>query len=313
MYLEQLECLVEVAKTGSLTGAANNLHISLSAVSQSISALEAELGVVLFTRSRVGSVPTAEGQRIIKKAFEIIGKVQELRNEAAGSSRTQSGELRLVTIPGPLSLAIDVIMNFKQDYPGIAMTIAEKSTTDIMDDIRHNRADLGLTVLAEQEAKGLAGLSFGKLMEARMVVAVSRQHALAYESPFDPSQLGALPLILYQDETVKSYMDQAESKYGPFNVLFSTNNTETIRKAVCEGMAATVGLDFSFLGLPSYIRGELALLPLSVPGQRTVYLGWLHAEEKHFSNPSRLFIERLQAEMEQLRAVAAIKNNNGPK
>lgn len=52
LNMEQLEYVVEAAKTGSLSKAAQRYYVSLSAVSQAISILEAELGLVIFTRSR---------------------------------------------------------------------------------------------------------------------------------------------------------------------------------------------------------------------------------------------------------------------
>jgi len=302
MYLEQLECVVEVAKTGSLTGAAQNLHITLSAVSQSVSSLEAELGIVLFTRSRAGSVPTAEGKRIIKKAIDILAHVRELKDEAGAYAEVQSGKLSLATIPGPLSLVIDVIMDFKRDYPGITLELLEEGTAEILEHIRHNKVDLALTVQIEDGFNRQSGLSFGKLKEAHMVVAVGRRSPLALNSSVHPSELARHPLVLYKDETVKSYMDELQSQFGPFNILFSTNNTDVIRKVVMEGAAATVGLDFSFIGLPAREGGEIITLPLEFPGLKPIYLGWLRAEEKHFTNASRLFIDRLKHALDAMNA-----------
>lgn len=78
MNLEQLEYIVQVAKTGSFTKAAEHSHVTLSAISQSISMLESELGVSLFHRSRgLGAVPTPEGRALIVKAHEALVALQE--------------------------------------------------------------------------------------------------------------------------------------------------------------------------------------------------------------------------------------------
>lgn len=301
MNLEQLECVVEVAKTGTLTGAARNLHITLSAVSQSISALETELGVVLFKRSRAGSEPTPEGQRIVRLAFEIAGKVQELRNEAAGFSRDQAGELKLATSPGSLSLAVDAVIGFKKEYPRISVEIVETGTAEIEDDIRHNRADIGLTVLHEERSGPIPGLVFGKLTEAKMVVAVSRRSPLAHGKTVKPRELAGLPLVLYKDETVKACMERIRAACGPITILFSTNNTEAIRKSVQEGIAGTVGLDFTVAGQQACMQEEIVTLPLELPDPEPIYLGWLRSEEKPFSNAARLFIDKLKDALEALR------------
>lgn len=114
MHLEQLEYIVEIAKAGSLTKAAQNKHVTLSAISQSLSSLEAELGIALFTRSRLGAVPTSEGRVIIKKAFEVLSKIEEIQEEAQSSANTLSGELRLATIPGPMDLLVNAVSSFKR-------------------------------------------------------------------------------------------------------------------------------------------------------------------------------------------------------
>ncbi|NGY80006.1 LysR family transcriptional regulator [Bacillus megaterium] len=67
MNIEQLKHIVEIDKTGSLKEAAGNLHITLPALSQSIKNLEKELNIMIFHRSRRGSIPTEEGHRLIER------------------------------------------------------------------------------------------------------------------------------------------------------------------------------------------------------------------------------------------------------
>ncbi|KIL40976.1 LysR family transcriptional regulator [Gordoniibacillus kamchatkensis] len=301
MHLEQLECVVEVAKTGSLTNAAQNLHVTLSAVSQSISNLEAELGVTLFTRSRQGAAPTAEGQVIIKKAFEIIGKIKELKDAARdyASTSTESGELRLATIPGPLSLYLDTLIRFKKDYPQIRIEVSEKGSQEIIDDIRHNKADLGVIVLFEHLLKKNVGLATGRLLEGRMVACVSRHSPLSLNRSITPEELRKQSLALYNDDYVKWYMEQFQAEFGQVNVLFTTNNTDAIFRALAEGNAATVGLDFSLAKIPQAVKGDLVILDLEVPHPEPIYLGWIRAENTHFSKAAWLFIDKLSYELQK--------------
>lgn len=71
MHLEQLKYIVEVAKTRSISIAAQNLHVSQSTISKAITNLEQELSIHLFTRSRLGAQPTTEGKNIIKKPMKL--------------------------------------------------------------------------------------------------------------------------------------------------------------------------------------------------------------------------------------------------
>ncbi|WP_113927598.1 LysR family transcriptional regulator [Bacillus sp. P14.5] len=63
MNIEQIKYILEVSKEGSITKAAERLHLSPSALSQSITQLEKELGVTIFSRSRKGTTPTSEGKK----------------------------------------------------------------------------------------------------------------------------------------------------------------------------------------------------------------------------------------------------------
>ncbi len=299
MHLEQLECIIEVAKTGSLTNAAQNLHVTLSAVSQSISNLEAELGVSLFHRSRQGTVPTAEGQIIIKKALEIMSSIQELKDEARSFSSTEQGELRLATIPGPLSLYLDTLIQFKKDYPQILMEISEKGTQEIIDDVRYNKVDLGLIILFEHLLQNNnLGLTFGQLLKGKMVVCLSRKSPLSLQRSISPEELCSQSLVLYKDDYVKYYMDQFQSNYGKVNILFTTNNQDAIFRALHERNLATVGLDFSLAKLPQIKSGEFVILELKIENPEPVFLGWIRAEEKRFSKAETIFIQKLSYELQ---------------
>ncbi|WP_028777092.1 LysR family transcriptional regulator [Shimazuella kribbensis] len=299
MHLEQLECIIEVAKTGSLTNAAKNLHVTLSAVSQSISHLEKELSITLFKRSRQGTVPTAEGEIIIKKAFEIMSKVQELKDQANDFSNMQTGELRLATIPGPLSLYLDTLIQFKSSYPQIQMEISEKGTQEIIDDIRKNKVDLGLIILFENLLQKNPHLTFGHLLKGKMVVCVSRKSPLSLLRTISPAQLLQQSFVFYNDDYMKWYMEKYQKTYGNANILFTTNNQDAIFQALHEENIVTIGLDFSFVKLPQVKNGELVLLEIDIPRPEPIYLGWVRAEEKRFSKAETIFIQKLQYELQK--------------
>ncbi|MGE6230368.1 LysR family transcriptional regulator [Paenibacillus chitinolyticus] len=297
MHLEQLEYIVEVAKTGSITSAARNLHVSLSAVSQSITHLEGELGVVLFARSRMGAVPTAEGKVIIRKAFEVLSKLDELKEAARGWGETLSGELRIGTIPGPMSLLVDAVAGFKQDYPLVRMEIAEKGSQEILDDIRHNRLDIGFIILFESLLKKSEGVTFERLLEGKMVVAMSDKSPLAYRGIVTPEMLRAQPVVLYNDEYVRWFMNRFAAEHGEVDILFTTNNTDAIRKAVEEQNAVTVGMDYSFRRewTPLFTEVNMLTAELEFKAGQPVYLGWVRAEGRHFPRVSKTFVERLRS------------------
>ncbi|MFS0918262.1 LysR family transcriptional regulator [Brevibacillus sp. 179-C 1.1 NHS] len=299
MHFEQLEYIVEIAKAGSLTKAAQNKHVTLSAISQSLSSLESELGVTLFTRSRIGAVPTPEGRIIIKKAFEALGKIQEIWEEAQNYTNTLSGDLRLATIPGPLSLLVNAVSSFKKDYPLIRTELAEKGTQEILEDILQDKLDIGLIIIHKhllKKSEGL-GLVFEPLVEGKMVVGVGKNSALAYQTSITPDELRHYPFVLYNDAYVRSFVDDFAENYGPVEILFTSNNTDAILGAIRQNLAVTIGLDYSFMHEHPLRDAELITLDLDIPYQQPVYLGWVRSAERHFSRISMSFINRLQHDL----------------
>ncbi|OKP83486.1 LysR family transcriptional regulator [Paenibacillus helianthi] len=293
MNLEQIEYIVEVAKKGSFTKAAQDLHVTLSAISQSISLLETELGMTLFTRSRgLGAVPTIEGNQIIQKASEVLLKVNELKEEAKSCSNTLSGELKIATIPGPMHLLVDVVSTFKEDYPQVRIEIFEKGPREILYDLEHSNIDIGLIVLAEDFIERSEHLTFEKLLEGRMVVGVSKDSPLAFEKKITPEQLVGQPLVLYDDEDLWDHTKALISRFGQANILFTTNNTKAIQNAVNRGLAITIGLEYSFTD----ILPEIVPIAFDMPSLTPVQYGWVLHKGKHPSQVSKRFIQRLQME-----------------
>lgn len=298
MNLDQLEYIVEVAKTGSLTRAAQNSHVTLSAISQSISMLESELELTLFTRSRgLGAVLTAEGKAIVSKANEVLKKVNELKEEAQSYSNTLSGQLKIATIPGPMHLLVDIVSKFKRDFPNVKIEIFEKGPTEILDHIRHNKIDIGLIALSEKLIEKNHGLSFERLLKGKIVAGVNKNSPLVLEKTITPEKLVNQTLVLYDDDHIREYMTKFISSYGDVNILFISNNTQAIENAVHEGLAITIGLDYSFKNkAPHQIHGIIPI-ELESPNIEPIYYGWVLPEEKHASQISKRFLNRLKFEL----------------
>lgn len=300
MNLEQCENIVEVAKIGSLTKAAQNRHITLSAISQSITLLESELGVILFTRSRgLKAVPTAEGQAIISKANEVLMKVNELKEEAQIYSNTLSGHLRIATIPGPMHLLVKVISNFKEDFPNVKIEIFEKGPKDILDHVLQNEMDIGLMVSPEGVSEKHQGIVFERLMEGKIVVGVHPNSPLALHTMIRPENLVGQTLVLYDDYYIQDYVKRYLSNVGPVNILFVSNNTRAIESAVAKGLAITIGLDYSFIKTSESSHQDMKTIELQSPDSHMIYFGSVVPAGKHASQIARRFINRLKYEFEE--------------
>jgi DNA-binding transcriptional LysR family regulator len=87
MTFQQLQYLLEVRQTKSISKAAANLFVSNSSVSASISNLEDEMGFPIFTRSQKGLVPTKKGLQILNHA-ERICRIYDEMNDVKNNNLT---------------------------------------------------------------------------------------------------------------------------------------------------------------------------------------------------------------------------------
>lgn len=88
MTFQQLQYLLEVSNSGSVTKAAKKLFVSYSSISISISNLEKELGYPLFTRTQKGLVPTPQGEKVLVYANQICQAYSQLNAIEQESKRT---------------------------------------------------------------------------------------------------------------------------------------------------------------------------------------------------------------------------------
>src|SRR5580692_7106761 len=91
MDLKQLKALVTVVETGSVTRAAELLHLVQPAVTRQVRSLEHELGVPLFERTRHGMRPTAAGLTFADRARRALNELDRARAEIAPAPGVVAG------------------------------------------------------------------------------------------------------------------------------------------------------------------------------------------------------------------------------
>ena len=122
MRLEQLEFFLAIARFGSFSMAAENLHISQPALSKAIKLLEGELGVRLFLRIAGGAVLTREGETLLPLAQKVMDSVSALQETAGRLYGDQVRQLagRVIVYSGPTimdTFLYECIKKFKELFP----------------------------------------------------------------------------------------------------------------------------------------------------------------------------------------------------
>lgn len=172
-HLSQYKIFYEVARTGNISKAAKELYISQPAISKSISKLEENLGISLFSRNSRGVSLTIEGEMLyshISTAFESISigekqikKIKELN----------IGKLRIgASTTLCKGILLSYLNDFIQKYPHVTINIASQPSSETANMLEQDILDLGLITMPEAQKS----LSFKPIMEIHDIFVSSPEY-----------------------------------------------------------------------------------------------------------------------------------------
>jgi DNA-binding transcriptional LysR family regulator len=176
MDLRQLSHFVAVAEDGSFTRAARRSNIVQSGISASIAALEREIGVTLFQRTKHRAELTAAGRALLVEARRALAAVAAGRVAALAADASVSGRLRIgaarVT-PKRVQLP-RIIHEFQTANPEVDLIVRERASVDF-DDLRNGNLDLVIGPSPGEEA----GVTSIPLSSSTFMLACADTHPLA--------------------------------------------------------------------------------------------------------------------------------------
>lgn len=145
LSLVHLRVLAAVARHGSVTEAAKQLHYSQPSVSHHLSRLEKATGVKLVQRVGRGIRLTPEGQLLANRATEILGRVEAAANELAAQVGLQAGRVRLAANASALSTIVPkAAAMLAGAHPGLELSLIERHPVEGLQMLRHGEIDVAL-------------------------------------------------------------------------------------------------------------------------------------------------------------------------
>ena len=145
LNLVHLRILAAIARHGSVTEAARELHYSQPSVSHHLSRLEAETGVKLVQRVGRGIRLTPEGRLLAHRAAEIVGRVDAATHELAAQVGLQAGRVRLAANASVLSTIVPAAAERLADtYPGIELSLVDGHPVEALEMLRHGEIDVAV-------------------------------------------------------------------------------------------------------------------------------------------------------------------------
>ena len=157
MELRHLRYFVAVAEELHFTRAALRLNIAQPPLSQQIRALEGELGVQLFLRTRRSVALTDAGQALLVRAREMLAAAQSLPGELQRVARGEVGLLRIgFSSTLPLTKVLrDVVADHRRTHPDVALNLREMHSQQQFDGLLRGELDVGLVRYNESAPEGI--------------------------------------------------------------------------------------------------------------------------------------------------------------
>jgi DNA-binding transcriptional LysR family regulator len=150
--IKQIECFLTIAELGSFSRASKRLNTAQPALSQAIKDLEAELGVRLFDRTTRSVELTEAGREFEPSAAKALEDLQLAVDGVHELAERRRGRVRVAAPPLLAAVVLPpAIAEFRVQFPGISIQIADVGTEQIIDRVRRGKADCGIGTFAASE------------------------------------------------------------------------------------------------------------------------------------------------------------------
>lgn len=269
MEIRVLRYFLEIAREGSMTAAAEVLHVSQSALSKQMKELEDELGKKLFRRGSRSVSLTDEGMLLRRRAEDILDMVDKTTEEFRAIDDIQGGDVYLGCAESHLIAHIArKIKHFKERYPLFRYHIISGDRTVVLDRLDRGLLDFGVVVEMPDPDKyqylELPGCDTWGVM-------MPKEHPLAAKEAIRAEDLYGEELICSEQSMESDIPRWCGKKADRLNFTGSTNLAYNGAVFVKEGLGLM--LSFKYLVAPSEENG-LVFRPLEPKLENRMYLIW---------------------------------------
>jgi len=292
MEIRVLRYFLAIAREGSITNAANYLHVTQPTLSRQIKELEEEVGQKLFIRGSHNMKLTQEGFILRKRAEEIVSMVDKTEAEFRSMESTVAGD---IYIGGGETRAIsyiaDVVRELREEYPDIKYHLHSGNEADVTERLDRGLIDFGILVqpadLTKYDCLHLPA-------EDTWGVVMRKDSPLAEKPSITRQDLRELPLILSRQAIAgrkedNEFINWFGSDFDKLNIVTTFNLMYNAAIMVEAGIGYAVGID----GITNTdVNSPLCFRPLEP--RMTAGLDVIWKKYQVFTPAAELFLQRLQ-------------------
>jgi DNA-binding transcriptional LysR family regulator len=204
MELRQLRAFVAVAEDGTFTRAAERLGVVQPAVSQAVSRLEAELGLVLVERTSRRVALTGAGAAFLPEARGVLARLERAERAAADLAAGETGVVRLASTAGAPELVHALAARLSAAHPGVRIELARSRRSSKLRAVLDGEIDVALV----HSAPPTPGIAFTEVWSEAWRVVAAAGHPRAAGDSVPLAVLARDPLVLVAGEGTAGVRDQ---------------------------------------------------------------------------------------------------------
>lgn len=292
MEFRQLQYVIQIAVDKNFSRAAEKLHIAQPSLSQQLSKLEKEIGVLLFQRNTNSVELTHAGSVFVEKAQKVIDMIGQIKIEMDDISQMRKGKLIIGSLPITGSHILPLVLPvFQSRYPEIEIVLIEDTSANLEILTSKGQTDVSLLSIPIEEKS----LVYKSVIEEEIRLAVPPQHPLALsnteDAAIDIRKLKDEPFVIlkkgqgFRQITIDLCQDAG---FTP-TIVFESSNIETVQSLVAAGMGIAFVPDMVTRTKWSHFAPRY--LNLSQHPSRTVVIAY--RQGRYLSKAAEAFIDTI--------------------
>ncbi|MCD4505449.1 LysR family transcriptional regulator [Chromobacterium piscinae] len=238
--LDELKAFATVVDTGSITAAAQQLDLTVSATSRSLSRLEEKLKTTLLRRTTRRLELTEEGRAFLQNARAIIDSVDRAEEQMLARRDQPSGRLRIdAASPFMLHVIVPLVRGYRERYPQVEL---ELNSNEGIIDLLERRTDVAIRIGQLKDST----LHSRLIGHSRLRVLASPAYLQAHGQPRAVEELGKHALLGFnQPETLNTWpLPGADGEAYRIEPAIRSSSGETLRQLALDGAGIVCLSDF---------------------------------------------------------------------
>ena len=288
MDLKQIEYIVKIADTGSITKAAEQLFVTQSALNQQLLKLEHQLGIPLFYRRSHVLVPTDAGKVYLRYGRHMLQEKREAYNIINDLANNKKGHFTLTfSRERGLDMLVATYPYFHKEFPGIILEPQEMHVHQQIGQILKGYVDMGVVTIEMTDK--IPNLVYDHIHYEPILLAIPRSSPLATNAAPPGTFLEDLPyldlklcknlpfVLIFKNSTMRSIIDNvfAKNNFHP-SVLFESSSVRALLTMVQNNMACT-------LSSSGYYNGQEDIAFFRIPGDPTWEMCCVYKRDAYLS------------------------------